>query len=162
MATSSKTSKRKRGSAKAAAGHPAVTRAAIAVEPVAAEPVEATGMPAPVETLAVPTARPAPSGSIVVLASNCTVRDAAGLKDTLCEHANETTAVGLDVRSLERIDTATMQVLCAFVRDRANRQQKVQWLGHSQALKDAARLLGLAGMLALAPEDSHNNSGAAA
>lgn len=160
MATSSKTSKRKRGSAKAAAGDTAATQARCAPEPVAVEPVVAVEVQAPAKAATAP-AEPTPSGSVVVLASNCGVRDAARLKQTLCGHEHENSPVAVDVRSLERIDTATIQVLCAFVRDRAARQQKVEWLGSSQALKDAARLLGVAGMLALAAQDNHNRSGAA-
>jgi ABC-type transporter Mla MlaB component len=58
--------------------------------------------------------------------------------------------VVLDAGNLQRIDTATVQLLCAFVRDRAKANRKVTWAGESATLRDAARLLGVTEMLALA------------
>jgi len=85
----------------------------------------------------------------VVLPSSCAVKDAAALKQSLCRHLQAEAEVSIDVRSVERMDTSTMQLLCAFVRDRAARQAKVAWLGDSRALREAARLLGVEAMLAL-------------
>ena len=90
--------------------------------------------------------------SSVVLASSCAVKDAAALKKSLCRHLQAEAEVSIDVRSVERIDTSTMQLLCAFVRARAARQAKVTWLGDSRALREAARLLGVQAMLALPAE----------
>lgn len=99
---------------------------------------------------AVPLLPPAEqAGSCVVLGSSCAVKDAAALKRSLCQHLETQAEVALDVRSVERIDTSTMQLLCAFVRDRTARQAKVAWLGDSRALREAARLLGVEAMLAL-------------
>lgn len=137
MSKTMKSSKKKR----------AVTSVAVAVEP--------TAVPEPVADLAAasplaedPPASVAPAEPIVVLASNCSVKDAAALKTSLCalaagEHAT------IDVSNLERVDTATMQLLCAFVRDRKGRGQPVTWQGESTALRDAVRLLGLADLLEL-------------
>lgn len=86
---------------------------------------------------------------VVVLAANCSVKDAAALKTSLCAVANESTDVTLDVSAVERVDTATMQLLCAFVRDRSGRNQSVTWRGESQALQDAVRLLGVGELLGL-------------
>jgi ABC-type transporter Mla MlaB component len=72
------------------------------------------------------------------------------LKSSLCALANESGAVTLDTSAVERVDTATMQLLCAFVRDRSARNQSVVWRGVSQALNDAVRLLGVAAMLGFA------------
>lgn len=79
---------------------------------------------------------------VVLLAANCSVKDAAALKVSLSALAH-VTDVTVDVSAVERVDTATMQLLCAFVRDRGGRNQGVAWRGESQALVDAARLLGL-------------------
>jgi ABC-type transporter Mla MlaB component len=57
--------------------------------------------------------------------------------------------VTLDVSAVERVDTATMQLLCAFVRDRSGRNQSVTWRGESAALQDAVRLLGVGALLGL-------------
>jgi ABC-type transporter Mla MlaB component len=87
----------------------------------------------------------------IVLASNCSVKDAAELKQSLCAHLEESATVALNVGSVERVDTSTMQLLCAFVRDRAAQQLKVEWLGDSSVVRDAARLLGVEALLGLPP-----------
>jgi ABC-type transporter Mla MlaB component len=86
---------------------------------------------------------------MIVLASNCNVKDAAELKQSLCLHLDHEAAVSLDVGSVERVDTSTMQLLCAFVRDRSARQRQVEWLGDARVVRDAARLLGVETMLCL-------------
>ena len=85
----------------------------------------------------------------IVLASNCNVKDAAELKQSLCLHLDEAAAVTLDVDGVERVDTSTMQLLCAFVRDRSAHQRKVEWLGNASVVREAARLLGVEAMLSL-------------
>ena len=89
------------------------------------------------------------SQPMIVLASNCNVKDAAVLKQTLCLHLDDAEAVTVDVGSVERVDTSTMQVLCAFVRDRSAQERKVEWLGDPGVVRDAARLLGVESMLCL-------------
>ncbi|HEX7115046.1 MAG TPA: STAS domain-containing protein [Steroidobacter sp.] len=95
---------------------------------------------------------------MIVLASHCSVKDAQALKTSLCKYAKEDAPVTVDVRAVERVDTATMQLLCAFVRERAARQQKVEWLGESRALDEAARLLGLTSMLGLGADQAAGGS----
>ena len=94
---------------------------------------------------------PAASSSdpIVALPSNSTVKDAAALKTALLKVVELTATVALDVRSVERVDTATLQLLCAFVRDRAARNLGVQWLGCPPAIFESAGVLGVQSMLAL-------------
>jgi ABC-type transporter Mla MlaB component len=84
---------------------------------------------------------------LVALASNCSVKDAAALKANLlgAEHSEE--AVTIDVTAVERIDTASMQLLCAFVRDRHALNRPVQWRGSSAALDEAVKLLGAGELL---------------
>ncbi len=95
-------------------------------------------------------ARPAvPSQPTIVLASNCNVKDAAELKQSLCFHLDDSAAITLEVSKVERIDTSTMQLLCAFVRDRVAQQRKVEWVGDSPILRDAARLLGVESLLCM-------------
>jgi ABC-type transporter Mla MlaB component len=86
---------------------------------------------------------------MIVLASNCSVKDAAELKQSLCLHLEQASPVTLDVGSVERVDTSTVQVLCAFVRDRSAQQRKVEWLGDSSVVREAARLLGVEPLLCL-------------
>jgi ABC-type transporter Mla MlaB component len=112
------------------------------VEVAEAEPVAEAVMTEAVE--------PAVVGEpLVVLGANCSVKDAAALKTSLCAFSKHSDAVTLDVSAVERVDTATMQLLCAFVRDRGGRNQGVAWRGESQALQDAVRLLGVGALLGL-------------
>jgi ABC-type transporter Mla MlaB component len=90
-----------------------------------------------------------PSQPMIVLASNCNVKDAAELKQSLCLHLDDAAPVMLDVGGVERVDTSTVQLLCAFVRDRSARQRKVGWVGDARVVRDAARLLGVEACLAL-------------
>lgn len=117
------------------------------VAEIAAEPVIES-----LETAVGEAAEPVVAGEpIVVLAANCSVKDAAALKSSLCAWSNHGDAVTLDVSAVERVDTATMQLLCAFVRDRSGRKQSVAWRGESAALQDAVRLLGVGALLGLEP-----------
>jgi anti-anti-sigma regulatory factor len=97
-----------------------------------------------------PAGATAAAASVIALASHCTVKDAAALKARLCERASDSAAVIVDVAAIERIDTSAMQLLCAFVRDRASRDQKVVWRGESQSWREALRLLGARELLGLA------------
>lgn len=85
----------------------------------------------------------------VALASNASVKDAVALKDSLCAVANADEPVVLDASSVERVDTATIQLLCVFVRERMARNQTVVWQNASAAMLEAARLLGVQTLLAL-------------
>jgi ABC-type transporter Mla MlaB component len=86
---------------------------------------------------------------VLPLPCSCTVKDAANLKITLCSYLEAADCVVLDVANIERIDTAALQLLCAFVRDRHARGLKVQWQGNSPALQEAADLLALRPLLDL-------------
>jgi ABC-type transporter Mla MlaB component len=117
-------------------------------ETVIAEATDPTAETVVAEAADLVVAEPAPAGEpIVVLAANCSVKDAAALKTSLCAFGHESIDVTLDVSAVERVDTATMQLLCAFVRDRSGRKQNVTWRGESQALQDAVRLLGVGELL---------------
>jgi len=77
------------------------------------------------------------------LTASCTVRDSIALKSALLDLLMDTHAVTIDVRAVERIDTAALQVLCAFVRDRKAAGGSVLWVGYTESFADAVRLLGL-------------------
>jgi ABC-type transporter Mla MlaB component len=91
----------------------------------------------------------AASQPTIVLASNCNVKDAGELKQSLCHYVADVAPVALDVGKVERVDTSTMQLLCAFVRDRNARDLEVEWIGDARVIRDAARLLGLEALLSL-------------
>jgi ABC-type transporter Mla MlaB component len=94
----------------------------------------AAGESVAAKTVTASAAAPVKASSAIVLASHCTLKDAAALKASLCAVLNERGTVTLDVSGVERIDTATVQLLCAFIRDRAARGQQVSWQGGSSAL----------------------------
>jgi ABC-type transporter Mla MlaB component len=100
----------------------------------------ATTAMAPAKAIALPT---------VALNSNCTVKDAVALKQALCAVVDINEAVTLDASSVERVDTAILQLLCAFVRARTASNRSVIWRGEASGLFDSARLLGLQALLAL-------------
>jgi ABC-type transporter Mla MlaB component len=88
----------------------------------------------------------------LTLAAECTVAEADALKSQLARRLDEPGTVTMDVTALQRIDTAGLQLLAAFVRDRRTAGRTVLWRGHAAALQAAAGLLGLNSMLELPGE----------
>jgi ABC-type transporter Mla MlaB component len=78
--------------------------------------------------------------------------EADGLKSQLARRLHQPEPVIVDVSALQRIDTAGLQLLAAFVRDRRTAGRTVAWRGRAAALEAAAGLLGLRNMLELAGE----------
>jgi phospholipid transport system transporter-binding protein len=94
----------------------------------------------------------APEEGVLTLAADCTVAAADALKSELVRRLEEPERVTLDVGALQRIDTAGLQLLAAFVRDRRTAGRAIEWRGQASALEAAAGLLGLNDMLELAGE----------
>jgi ABC-type transporter Mla MlaB component len=95
--------------------------------------------------------RLADDGSLT-LSAECTVAQADALKAELERRVDESDTVTVDVTALQRIDTAGLQLLAAFVRDRRTAGRSIAWRGRAAALEAAASLLGLDGMLELPHE----------
>jgi ABC-type transporter Mla MlaB component len=91
------------------------------------------------------------AGSLV-LSAECTIAEAEALKTELAGRLQEAAPVTLDVSALQRIDTAGLQLLAAFVRDRRTAGRAIAWRGQASALETAAGLLGLRDMLELPGE----------
>lgn len=89
------------------------------------------------------------SRSRLILPSDCTAGHAERLKRDLCAVLKRRSAVTLDAAAVERIDTVSLQLLVAFVRDRRLEDRTVAWHGVSDVLNSAARLLGMDSMLSL-------------
>ena len=85
----------------------------------------------------------------ITLAANCSIKEVATLRQQLIAAVDVTGPVVIDAEAVERIDTATLQVLYAFVRDRLAGDREVTWQGVPAALTDAARLLGVRDLLCL-------------
>jgi len=84
-----------------------------------------------------------PASNTLALAAECTVSDAGSLKESLAGLVDQPQAVTLDVSALQRIDTAGLQVITAFVLERAANGRPVEWQGTAPVLATAAQLLGL-------------------
>ena len=84
----------------------------------------------------------------IALPANCGIRDAARLKAALLVLLPQA-AVTIDAGGLERIDTAGVQLLVAFTRDRAAKGFGTEWRGVNTTLRDAVNILGLASRMGL-------------
>ena len=88
----------------------------------------------------------------LVLQHECMLAGATALKTSLCALSAQAGTVTLDASGVERIDTAALQLLAAFVRDRRLAGHAVEWHAVSAAMASAARVLGMSSMLSLAEE----------
>ena len=88
------------------------------------------------------------SGEFAV-AAECTVADAGSLKSSLAKLLEDPGVVTLDISAVQRIDTAGLQVITTFIRERESHGRQVEWRGSAPALAAAAKLLGLSSLLKL-------------
>ena len=107
--------------------------------PRAASKARKTTPPEPVEK---------PSTTLA-LPAECLVSEAGSLKGNLAALLDEPLPVTLDIAALQRIDTAGLQVITAFVRERAGHGRTVEWQGTAPVMTTAAQLLGLTTLLRL-------------
>ena len=89
------------------------------------------------------------AGGELAIAAECTVADASSLKSGLAKLLGESESVTLDISAVQRIDTAGLQVIAAFIRERESQGRQVQWRGHAPVISAAAGLLGLGALLKL-------------
>ncbi|WP_028917047.1 STAS domain-containing protein [Pseudoxanthomonas sp. J35] len=89
----------------------------------------------------------------VPLGEDLGIEASAELKERLAAHLSEP-ALALDGSAVRHVHTAGMQVLCAFFRTRGGLGRRTELRDSSQALRDAARLLGLSAQLGLPPQDA--------
>src|SRR5690348_11313517 len=81
----------------------------------------------------------------------CTLADAATLKLRLASLLASESPVAIDVSGVRRIDTASLQLLAAFTRDRRASRLAVDVRGDSPAFAEAVRLTGLGRLFDVAP-----------
>ncbi len=89
-----------------------------------------------------------PRSAVVALPADCTLRNISALRDQLCDVAADVSNVTLDLRKVERFDTATLQLVAAFARDQTARGANLLTCGNRPAWDEAAQLLGLTAILA--------------
>lgn len=95
-----------------------------------------------------------PGNGTFAVAAECTVADAGALKSSLAKFLEDSDVVTLDISAVQRIDTAGLQVITAFVRERESQGRQVEWRGSAPALTNAAQLLGLTALLKLPDEQA--------
>jgi ABC-type transporter Mla MlaB component len=88
--------------------------------------------------------RPAPRWSA---GTECVIANAESLKSQLCQLLPAAAPVTLDLSALQRVDTAGLQLLAAFVRERVAQGREVRTLGAAPGVLAAAALLGLGPLL---------------
>ena len=91
----------------------------------------------------------APHTTLIYCSPELDISGAQDLYHTLQDALRARCPVTLDATRVERIDTAVLQLLCAFVRDAQASGIVVQWRQSSPALENAARLLNVRACLAL-------------
>ena len=89
--------------------------------------------------------------AVLRLPAQCTIRDATELLGQLMLRLEHSAPLYIDAAKVERIDTAALQLLVAFLSDRKARRRAVVWLECSESLMRAAGALGLTSALALTP-----------
>ncbi len=67
----------------------------------------------------------------------------------LLEALSGSKPIELNAEKIERADTSALQVLCAFFKDAKAQGIDVSWVKPTQAMKEAAQLLGLLSILEL-------------
>lgn len=95
----------------------------------------------PAPPIAADPARPAAVS--VRLPIICRLRDLSDLRQQLLARLPMLEPVAIDASEVESIDTAALQLLHAFERDRARRSRTTLYTGASQAFRTAVATLGL-------------------
>jgi ABC-type transporter Mla MlaB component len=85
----------------------------------------------------------------VALPAECAIASVSSLRATLLERVSDSGKVQIDASSVQRIDTASLQVLAAFARDRRAEERPTEWVGVPACLTDAANLLDLTDALGI-------------
>lgn len=91
------------------------------------------------------------SGSQPLRLGSPTIRTITAFQAELTQQFDDFGRVQIDGGTAERVDTAAVQLLAAFVRDLRADGRNVEWTACSPALLRAARMLGLAAALGLEP-----------
>lgn len=83
------------------------------------------------------------------LPANVTLADIEGIYAQIVEALDASNSIDINARSVNKIDTAGLQLLCLARRDIDSAMGSCHWLNPSESLLRAARLLGVTGKLGL-------------
>lgn len=84
-----------------------------------------------------------PAPHDIALDADLRLAVAPALRDTLLSALAAGKPVRLDGAAVAQVDTATLQLICAFVRDASASELSVSWVAPSEALMAGAAMLGL-------------------
>jgi anti-anti-sigma regulatory factor len=90
---------------------------------------------------------PGSGHSVLLLGADCTIREAATLKQQLLQHLDRAEPLFVDGSCVEKADAAGVQLLVAFALDCMERGIAFGWPGRSAALEHAIKALGVAALL---------------
>lgn len=82
-------------------------------------------------------------GTCIRLGETCTLREAVELKQQLLTHLEAPAPLFIDASAVERVDSASVQLLVAFSLDCMERGIEYGWAARSAALNRAIDLLGV-------------------
>ena len=97
-----------------------------------------------------PRRRAAARPKALALTSELTIAQAGDLKTRLSRLLAVDGPVSVDASATRRVDTACLQLLLAFVRDRQAAGKAVSWKATAPEFTDTARTLGICAALGLA------------
>jgi len=89
---------------------------------------------------------------------NLSIETCAALKHRLDSDVGQPALLLLDGSAIERVHTASLQLLCALFRTRQHAGLETRWVDASPILRESVRLLGLSSVLGLSvhePLTSH-------
>ena len=86
------------------------------------------------------------------LPAELVINTVSELKDALLDLLSQQTSIELDISSVTRADTASIQLLCSLQKNLAETQHQITWHGKSDALFAAAKTLGVQDFLALSEQ----------
>ena len=93
---------------------------------------------------------PGPNPGLVTLPGECALSGIESLQQRLLAAQQVAEPVTLDVGCLERVDTASMQLILTFILDRAAAERSLKISGSSTAWEEAVNTLGFSRLLMVA------------
>lgn len=90
--------------------------------------------------------------SAIAIGPDLGIEAAADLKALLLPHLESKRSVSIDASAVERVHSASLQLLFAFMRDRSNAGRTTNIEKPAKPLLDAARLLGMSAALGMDEE----------
>jgi anti-anti-sigma regulatory factor len=88
--------------------------------------------------------------AVATFPADCTIAQAEDIKSQLARMLAKPAGVTLDLSTIRRIDTAALQVLTSFIRDRRAAGREVSCSGASEPFMLTAELLGLSALFSSA------------